>query len=125
MDTLSQFRKIVADASAAFGSAAGAPEIIPFGAALVDLVRAFPAEREAFEREFIANTRVAPPELMEFCMHALRWESLRQYFSNCQRKAISENDWRIELYFRHILEAFENEWADAEDFYASYFRSCT
>jgi len=122
MNPITQFREIVAAAGKAFRPESGAPEIIPFGAALVELVRANPREREAFEREFMESTAVAPPELLEFCMHALRWESLRTVFRERQDAAIARNDWRSEPYYRHLLEAFDDEWEDATDFYAEYFR---
>ncbi len=125
MNAIARFREIVADARAAFGPFSGAPEIVPFGAALVKLIRAHPAEREAFEREFMVTTQQAPSELVEFCMHALRWESLRVHFEHCRREAVARNDWNSEPYYRHVSEAFSDEWPDAEDFYASYFRAST
>jgi hypothetical protein len=125
VDAITRFREIIANGKAAFGPFSGAPEVVPFGAALVDLIRSFPAEREAFEREFKENVQGAPSELVEFCMHALRWESLRVHFEQCRQEAVSRSDWNSEPYYRHVLEAFDDEWPDAEDFYASYFRAGT
>jgi len=58
-------------------------------------------------------------------MHALRWEGLRQYFAQAQKEAIARNDWRVEPYCRHVLEAFDDNWEDANDFYAGYFHKDT
>lgn len=116
-----EFQRVVADAARAFKPESGASEVIPFGAKLVELVLAHPDHRREFEREFISLTAVAPPELIEFCMHALRWESLKEYFSQKQGEAITRNDWRAEPYFRHIVASFDDEWEDAKTFYAEYF----
>lgn len=76
-----------------------------------------------FEAEFVASEGIAPLELLEFCMHALRWESLHTHFQNQQEAALARNDCRAEPYYRGILESFSDNWEDADDFYALYFRS--
>ena len=122
MKPIESFRKIVSEASTAFLPESNADEIIPFGAELVQLVRSESGLRSDFELEFIEAARTAPPELIEFCMHALRWDSLQAYFRQCQADAISRNDWRAEPFYRHIVDSFDGSWEDAEYFYASYFR---
>ena len=122
MKLIESFRKVVSDASTAFLPGSNADEIIPFGAELVRLARSDQALRSDLELEFIEAARAAPPELIEFCMHALRWHSLHAYFRQCQTDAIARNDWRAEPFYRHIVESFEDDWEDANDFYASYFR---
>jgi hypothetical protein len=123
MNSVLRLRELVAAAAAAFRPDSGAPEIIPFGAAIVELMRANPRDREALEREFIASIGTAPPELIEFCVHGLRWQSLRSYFHAQQRQAVERNNWRAEPYFRSVLEAFDEGWEDARDFYASYLNA--
>jgi hypothetical protein len=123
MEPLREFREIVSTAAREFGPASGAPEIIPFGAALVSLARRNPELREQMEAEFIASIGSAPVELLEFCMHALRWENLMTYFKSQQVAAIARNDWRAEPFYRWLLEAFDDDWEDAKDFYAAYFRA--
>ena len=122
MTAVDKFREIAAQAIAQDRVDSSAPDIIPFGAAMVELAQTHPADQSAFEAEFIALTKKAPPELLEFCMHALRWESLRSYFQERQKDAIATNDWRAEPFYRHLVEAFDDNWPDAADFYASYFR---
>jgi hypothetical protein len=122
---IERFRELVLAAAKAFLPESGADEIVPFGAALVELVRSNPSEQQHFEREFIASSEIAPPELLEFCMHALRWEPLRAHFVSQHRSAIERNDWRAEPYYRHLTEAFEDDWEDARTFYASYFYPAT
>ena len=125
MTPIEEFREIVLAASQAFLPESGTDEIIPFGASLVELVRSNPSEQREFEREFIASSKIAPPELLEFCMHALRWESLKAYFVAQQRSAIERSDWRAEPFYRHLAEAFEDDWEDAKTFYALYFYPAT
>jgi hypothetical protein len=122
MNAIEKFRQIASEATEAFKPESGAPEIIPYGAAIVQLVRSYPEQQKFFEAEFIALTKTAPPELLEFCMHALRWDSLHQYFKQRHNEAVSRNDWRAEPCYRHIVEAFEENWEDATDFYADYFK---
>lgn len=121
MTPLQHFRRLVADAAQALKPDSSTAEIIPFGAELVELVRAHPNKQEEFEWEFISSIGVAPPELVEFCMHALRWKSLKEYFGQKQTEAITRNDWRAEPYFRHLLASFDDDWEDAKVFYAEYF----
>lgn len=54
-------------------------------------------------------------------MHALRWPNVRKEYEARCRAAVARNDWRTEPVYRHYLEAFEPDWEDATDFYASYF----
>ncbi|PZP90590.1 MAG: hypothetical protein DI587_38235 [Variovorax paradoxus] len=123
MEPLPEFREIVSTAVREFGPASGAPEIIPFGAALVSLARRNPELREQMEAEFIACLGHAPLELLEFCMHALRWENLKAYFQSQQSAAIAKDDWRAEPFYRSLVEAFDDDWEDARDFYTAYFRA--
>lgn len=48
-------------------------------------------------------------------MHALRWNSLKHYFSQKQAEAIARNDWRAEPYFRHLVASFDDDWEDVLD----------
>ena len=123
MDPVARFRELVSSAAEGFRPHSDAPEIIPFGTDILNLVRAHPEAQTLFEQEFIAATRVAPPELLEFCMHALRWPRLRAHFQEQQDAAIARNDWRAEPYYRHLLEAFDDDWQDATDFYGAYFNA--
>jgi len=59
---------------------------------------------------------------VEVCMHALRWTNVKLAFEQHHREVVAQNDWRRESYYRHCLDAFEDEWEDANDFYASHFR---
>ena len=121
MSPIEQFRTVVSEATASYLPNSSAQEIVPFGAMLIKLIRSNPAMKALFEHEFIEMTSSAPPELIEFCMHALRWGSLRNYFAKQQSLALESNDWRVEPYYRHLLEAFEDEWEDAKYFYSAYF----
>ena len=103
----------------------GADEVLPHAVKALQLVRAHPELRSAFGEEFIRMSAYAPPEFIEICMHELRWPEVRDEFSRRQSLAIAENDWRAEPVFRGYLAAFEDDWTDADDFYASYFRSRT
>ena len=121
MNVVDSFRKIVSDAKETFLPESGTEEIIPYGIALVRLAETHPEQRAVFQQEFVAASHTAPPELIEFCMHALRWDSLRIYFQQCHSDAVARNDWRAEPFYRHLVDSFEDTWEDAKTFYVSYF----
>lgn len=109
-------------AEAHIGTSFNAPDVLPYAADALTLIAANPDLRAEFESEFLAMHSYAPSEFVEVCMHALRWPDVRKEFEKRQREAIEKNDWRSEPVYRHYLEAFEDDWEDAKDFYAGFFK---
>ncbi|WPH20816.1 hypothetical protein [Variovorax paradoxus] len=99
-----------------------APDVLPFTTEALTIIRSHPDLQATFEETFLNMTAVAPPEFVEVCMHALRWTTVKLAFEQRHREVVAQNDWRREPYYRHCLDAFEDKWEDANDFYASYFR---
>jgi hypothetical protein len=123
MSALSDFRSIVQAAIEAERAAPYDWNLLLYAGKLVALSKANPDERSAFEKEFVGliETREPGGPFVEFCMHALRWDVVRESIETLHRAAISKPDWRVEPYYRHLLEAFDNDWSDAKDIYAAYF----
>jgi hypothetical protein len=121
MDALQSFRAVLSAAGRELGSTCGAPDAIPFASKLVELAEANPGLRTELANELRSQVGIAPLEVLEICMHALRWSELKEYFQERQRQAFESNDWRAEPYFRGLISAFDSDWPDASDFYASYF----
>src|SRR5688500_9494061 len=126
MSELDTFRQIVRDAVDAEQAAPCEWDLMRHGATLIDHVRAHPASRSEFAKEFVAlvedETFSPGAPFIEFCMHELRWNEVRAEIDRLHSQAIAKPDWRAEPYFRHLTEAFNEDWPDADDIYASYFR---
>ena len=125
MDALAEFREIVRRAVDTERSDPDNWDLIPYGAQVVATVHAHPLDQQAFEQEFIslvdADSGPGGP-FLEFCMHALRWDSVRLAIEQRHRAAIDRRDFRKEPYYRHLLESFDDDWGDANDLYGSHFR---
>ena len=126
MDAIKAFQKIVGEAIAAEKADPYGWDLISFGSALIDIARQNPGCKSDFVDEFnamiVADDFGPGGPFVEFCMHALRWDEVRNFIEELHIAAISKPDWRAEPYYRHLSEAFEDEWDDANDIYASYFR---
>jgi hypothetical protein len=89
----------------------------------LNTVRAHPQERgfvfELFKRSLADRSRPSDWEFIQFCLHALRWEEMREYLADLLTKAVAQNDWRGVPIWNHLLEAFSDDWDDAE-FYKEF-----
>ena len=108
-------------ADATLSESFDAPDVLPFASEALALIERNPELRADFENEFLNMPAYAPTEFVEVCMHALRWPRIKEEYERRCRAAVARNDWRTEPVYRHYLEAFEDDWEDARDFYASYF----
>lgn len=101
-----------------------APDVVPYGRKIVQLVRQNPDHRADFVKAFVEGVN-APDKcdrwLIEFCMHALRMPEAKLEFEQLSRDAIAKQDWNRIQPLGHILDAFEDDWEDARDVYAEYF----
>lgn len=118
-----QLMELAKAASLKLDETFSAPDVLPFTTEALAIIRSRPDLQVTFEEAFLNMTAVAPPEFVEVCMHALRWTNVKLAFERRHREVVAQNDWRREPYYRHCLDAFDDEWEDASDFYASYFRS--
>ncbi|WP_184125180.1 hypothetical protein [Stenotrophomonas rhizophila] len=81
--------------------------------AVLDYVLAHPECRADLVAAFIhiAHGRgIGPPELIEYCMHALRWGEVRQYLADWLAAEGSE---RVRHYLRNLLMSFDDDWRHA------------
>ena len=87
---------------------------------VLDYIKRHPEVRETAEALFIEalDWVLDPWELIAFCMHELRWQSVRDAVET--RLALSRNQ-REKPILRSILEAFEDDWVDRV-LYAYYGR---
>jgi hypothetical protein len=128
MQPIDQFQRIARQATSLLSQTSNAPDVVPFGQSLLKLIEDHPDQRRAFGHEFvigIQNRSEFDPWVMAFCMHALRWPELKVEFEAMSAAAVARNDWNLIQPLGHILDAFEDEWPDAKDFYASYFYPTT
>ena len=124
MDPLTEFRSIARAATNVLSKTHNAPDLVPFGARLVELVNRHPELRGEFENAFVAALDQREDFdlwLLQFCMHALQWPELEEQFINLSRQAIPHDNWNKIQPLQHILDAFEQDWEDAKDLYAEYF----
>lgn len=121
MTPVEQVVQLAHDAEAKLSVSFNSPDVLPFAAAALELIAAHPSLQAEFESAFLEMPTYAPTEFVEVCMHALRWPNVQREFEARCRAAVARNDWRSEPVYRHYLEAFEPDWEDASDFYASYF----
>ena len=63
--------------------------------------------------ELYEKSERGPWEIVSYLIHDLRWNELKPRFLQAHADAIKANDWRAEPVARNLLEAFDDEWADA------------
>jgi len=54
-----------------------------------------------------------PPELIQYCMHALRWDEVKNQLVDWLNQEKSE---RVRQVFKKILIAFDDNWYDADSY---------
>ena len=123
MTPVDQVVQLARDAAAKLSVSFDAPDALPFASAALEVIATHHELRAEFEAAFLEMPSYAPTEFVEVCMQALRWPNVQREFEARCRAAVARNDWRTEPVYRHYLEAFEPDWEDASDFYASYFES--
>ena len=123
MNPIEHVARLAKQAEAKLSVSFNAPDVLPFASEALNVIAQHPDAQGQFESLFLEMTTYAPTEFIEVCMHALRWEVVKTEYERRCRSAVERNDWRTEPVYRHYLEAFEDDWEDADDFYATYFRS--
>jgi len=78
--------------------------------AVLSYVLAHPESRAELANAFIQIAHgqgIGPPELIEYCMHALRWGEVKQHLSDWLAAETSE---RVRHYLRKLLMSFDDDW---------------
>lgn len=91
----------------------------PSFAAVLHHVKSNPGDRSLFADAFINIVRspdLSPPELVQYCMHELRWDEVREALSGWLNSESSE---RVRHVLRKLVAAFYDDWGDAM-LYARY-----
>ncbi|MDN3237993.1 hypothetical protein [Pseudomonas sp. WAC2] len=122
MSPTEQVIRLAKQADVKLSASFNAPDVLPFASEALEVIAKHPHLQAEFENLFLEMPAYAPTEFIEVCMHALRWSAVKSEYERRCRAAVERNDWRTEPIYRHYLEAFEENWEDADDFYASYFR---
>ncbi|WP_027469771.1 hypothetical protein [Deefgea rivuli] len=122
MDAIEKIQELARDADIAITESANVATAIPFCIEALTIINGHPHLRTQFVG---ALTQINYPEFPSICIHALRWPELKVAFEEKYSKAVSMNDWRGESAIRPILEAFDDDWSDAKDFYCELFSKTT
>lgn len=84
--------------------------IEPFMGAVLDYVGQHPEFRSDFAEAFVEialDPNLGPGELVEFCMHALRWSEVRDAFVADLETEKSE---RVRHWLRKMIASFDDDW---------------
>jgi hypothetical protein len=102
-----------------------APDLEPALVEVLRLAKSCPEARPELARCFIDLVRHperGPWEVVQFCMHSLRWSEVRAAVEEDFERAKADQDWRAIPVLSHILAAFDPAWDDA-DLYRAYRRN--
>ena len=119
---MSEFERLFANAVAACDSGASTSDFEAEFARVLKFAKQHPELRKQIEAVFVnalADTPT-PWELIGFCMHALRWASVRATAESMRTRA---SDPRSERVYRLVLEAFDDNW-DQREMYSYDFDAC-
>lgn len=125
MDPIAEFWNICDEATRHLDETYSASGVIPYGARILEVIEKHEDRRADFVQAFVEA--IDKPDacdkwLIQFCMHALRWPEAKEKFEEQCRKATEQNNWNRIQPLHHILNSFEDEWDDAKDIYAEYFK---
>lgn len=114
-----QLRQLLADAQQALEAASTTEEFELFFVKLLTFLKEHPEARAEASQAFLRFMRCepgAPQELIEFCMHELKWPEILDYGKH---QLASEQDLRRRKFYEDIIEAYGREWR-GHDLYAYY-----
>ena len=120
-DPLDRFWDVARKASNVLLATPGTAEAEPYMRELLNLVKSHPALRPRFEIAFLDmvrahgdHARISPYaiEILEFCMHDLRWPTIR---AAAEAVARSSRDPNTPRRMQFVIDAFENTWAGEEE----------
>lgn len=90
--------------------------IEPYLEILLEYIIDHPELKTEFINAFIQiihDPDLESPELVEYCMHALRWEEVKHHISDWLE---SENSERIRYFLKNLLMSFDDDWYDATSY---------
>lgn len=88
-------------------------DIEPMLENLLDFVIAHPDLRLMFADAFVRILycwHMAPPQITEYCMHALRWEEVKRTLEGRNKVALTK---REEFFIARVLDCFDDDWDSA------------
>jgi hypothetical protein len=59
----------------------------------------------------VFDPALGPLDLVEYCIHALRWDEVNQHMTERLKTEPSE---RVRSVLRRVLESFDSDWRDAD-----------
>ena len=87
-------------------------ETEPLCEEMVSIAEAHPECRPELAAAFVAASHSAY-ETVQFCMHVLRWEEVREAFADQLQIAVGSDDWRAIPVLHHLLASFLDDWDDS------------
>ena len=125
MSPVERLKKISTAASVRLNESFHAPDVVPYGAEALALIADHPEQQAEFLATLL-QAAVVPEDgdvwFLQFCAHGLRWPELKAGLERLSSAAVQANDWNHVQRLGHILDAFEDNWEDADDFYSAHFR---
>jgi hypothetical protein len=96
------------------------PEMVSF----LRYVQEHPEQHQLIVRMFTDAllSREGPWEIVQFCLHALRWPEMREFVESQRLKSLNEFGARASRVWDHLLKAFDDDWEDADN-YQEYRKS--
>ena len=85
---------------------------------MLSIAVAHPECRAELSSAFVEVSHIVY-EAVEFCMHVLRWEEVRQTFQEQLKAAQAVDDWCAIPVLLSMLESFDDDW-DGRDFWARF-----
>jgi hypothetical protein len=118
MNEIKQFEKICQEAIIEYERKSyNRPDLDKYGIQLLDLISQNHELKYDFEKAFIKlfqNYQKEAWELIPFCMHTLRWQSLEDFFTISLQQAKTARDFRTMPILDQILDSFNDNWEDID-----------
>lgn len=116
MAVMGEFFDLAANAERIYSETLDISKVEPEFEKVLTLIQAHPECHVEFVDGFIEilkDAKKGPSELVSFCVHELRWNDLRSRLLEWMKTERSE---RVRPVLRDVLEAFEDDWRDADMF---------
>jgi hypothetical protein len=125
MNVISEFERLAREATIEVDETGNVSCIVPYCSEMLGLINNHVKMRPEFFESIkrLWHSKKIEGGVIELCCHVLQWQELKDYFViafNEAKKTESWNDWQK---LSHVVQAIEQDWEDAKDFYASYFNN--
>ncbi len=118
VDQASRVQELIRDASRVEVASSHAPDVVPFCKKILEIIHRHPSLKPLFEDVFLDSYRDFDNGylVVQYCMHHLRWLSLRGVFEVRFEDAVKNEELHEISRTRYVLDSFETDWKDREQF---------